>query len=125
MHEAGSHFSSHDPSTWPKQAKLAAAGKFDELDVLQAQLNGGREDLTRIEGIGPKTAELLHANGITSFAVLSKMKAEAISEMLHEAGSGFASHDPTTWPQQAKLAAAGKFDELDAMQAELNGGRPV
>jgi hypothetical protein len=32
-------------------------------------------------------------------------------------------HDPTTWPAQAKLAAAGKWDELKAMQDNLKGGR--
>jgi len=33
-------------------------------------------------------------------------------------------HDPTTWPQQADLAANGKWDELKVLQDELNGGRP-
>lgn len=31
-----------DPTTWPKQARLAADGKMDELRALQAQLVGGR-----------------------------------------------------------------------------------
>ena len=31
-----------DPATWPQQAALAAAGKLDELEVLQGQLKGGR-----------------------------------------------------------------------------------
>ncbi len=31
-----------DPATWPEQAALAAAGKLDELKVLQGQLKGGR-----------------------------------------------------------------------------------
>jgi len=31
-----------DPATWPQQAALAAAGKLDELKVLQGQLKGGR-----------------------------------------------------------------------------------
>ena len=32
-----------EPETWPEQAKLAAAGKWDELAVLQERLTGGRE----------------------------------------------------------------------------------
>ena len=32
-----------DPATWPQQAALAAAGKLDELEVLQGQLKGGRQ----------------------------------------------------------------------------------
>jgi predicted flap endonuclease-1-like 5' DNA nuclease len=31
-----------DPASWPEQAALAAAGKLDELKVLQDQLKGGR-----------------------------------------------------------------------------------
>jgi large subunit ribosomal protein L21 len=33
--------------------------------------------------------------------------------------------DPTTWAQQAQLAADGKMDELKKLQDELNGGRAV
>ena len=31
--------------------------------------------------------------------------------------------DPTTWAQQAQLAADGKMDELQALKDELNGGK--
>jgi hypothetical protein len=31
-----------DPSTWPEQAGLAAAGRWSELEVLQEELKGGR-----------------------------------------------------------------------------------
>jgi hypothetical protein len=31
-----------DPTTWPKQAKLAAEGKMEELQKLQDKLKGGR-----------------------------------------------------------------------------------
>lgn len=40
---AGSHFSFHDPATWPHQASLAAAGNWDELNKLQDELKGGKE----------------------------------------------------------------------------------
>ena len=83
------------------------------------------DDLTRVEGIGPKIAELFHAAGINSFAELADTKVERLSEILHEAGSHFASHEPTTWPKQARLAADGKFEELDALQDKLDGGRPA
>jgi hypothetical protein len=32
----------HNPGTWPKQAKLAADGKWEELETLQKQLKGGK-----------------------------------------------------------------------------------
>lgn len=39
---AGSRFSLGDPTTWPKQAELAADGKFDELREYQDFLDGGK-----------------------------------------------------------------------------------
>ena len=33
----------HDPTTWPKQARLAYEGKFDELQEWQDELLGGRK----------------------------------------------------------------------------------
>jgi len=38
----GNAYNRFDPTTWPKQAKLAANGKWDELKVLQDELNGGK-----------------------------------------------------------------------------------
>lgn len=83
------------------------------------------EDLTKIEGIGPKINEALQANGITSFSDLADATADEIKKILEAADGNFASHDPTTWPQQAKLAAEGKWDELKKWQDELDGGKEV
>ena len=81
------------------------------------------DDLTKIEGIGPKIGEVLAAAGIGTYIELAAATVDKLGEILHEAGSRYASHDPSTWPQQAELAAAGKFDELKALQDELKGGR--
>ncbi len=40
---AGDKFNSHDPGTWPKQAQMAADGKWDELKEWQDILDGGKE----------------------------------------------------------------------------------
>jgi predicted flap endonuclease-1-like 5' DNA nuclease len=77
-------------------------------------------DLTVIEGIGPKTADLLQSAGIKTYARLSAAGAERIKEILTESGIRA---NPTTWPEQAKLAAAGKWEALEALQAKLKGGR--
>ncbi len=42
LEKAGKRFQMHDPTTWSKQATLAANGKWDELEKYQAELNGGR-----------------------------------------------------------------------------------
>lgn len=80
------------------------------------------DDLTTVEGIGPKISEVLHKEGITTFAGLAKTKVERLKEILEAAGPAYVSHAPDTWPEQAKLAAEGKFDELKALQDKLDGG---
>ena len=42
LEDAGSKFSMHNPGTWPKQAKLAADGKWEELTAWQKELKGGK-----------------------------------------------------------------------------------
>ncbi len=82
------------------------------------------DDLKKIEGIGPKIAEILSASGIDTFEKLAQADPKAISELLVEkGGKRYAMHDPSTWPKQARLAADGKWDELKALQDNLKGGR--
>jgi large subunit ribosomal protein L21 len=82
-----------------------------------------KDDLTIVEGIGPKIAELLIADGIVTFADLASAKVETLAEILAKAGSRFSTHKPDTWPQQAALARDGKMDELKALQDVLDGGK--
>ena len=42
LEAAGSRYKMHDPTTWPKQAALAAEGKFEELKAWQDKLSGGK-----------------------------------------------------------------------------------
>ncbi|BAM00996.1 MULTISPECIES: DUF4332 domain-containing protein [Caldilinea] len=81
------------------------------------------DNLQIIEGIGPKIAELLAQNGITTFADLAATSPEELRKMLLAAGRRFAVTDPTTWPEQAALAAKGDMEALKALQASLKGGR--
>lgn len=39
---AGPRYQMHDPGTWPMQSALARDGKWDELKVLQDELDGGK-----------------------------------------------------------------------------------
>ena len=80
------------------------------------------DDLTLIEGIGPKIATVLTNNGITTFAQLAKADPAAIEDMLKQSGGRFNMAQPKTWPQQAELAAADNFDALKKLQDELHGG---
>ncbi|MCJ7467446.1 MAG: 50S ribosomal protein L21 [Maribacter sp.] len=95
-----------------KAAPKAVVSKVDKAD-----------DLKKIEGIGPKAAEALQNAGMGTFAKLAKAKPEKIKEILTEASSRMAHLDPGTWPEQAKLAADGHWDELKTLQDKLNGGK--
>jgi len=137
----------HDTKSWPEQAELAQEGKWEELIALQKQLGGDAseetaatdskvekmavkvlgfssnpEDLTIIEGIGPKIQQLLKDGGINTWQDLANAEVEKIQEILSEAGSNFRLAKPATWPQQAALAAKGLWAELQQLQERLQGG---
>ena len=79
------------------------------------------DDLTVIEGIGPKISGMLRAEGITTYARLAATDVSRLREIMLAAKLRIA--DPTTWPEQAALAAAGKWDELKTLQGTLKAGR--
>jgi predicted flap endonuclease-1-like 5' DNA nuclease len=81
------------------------------------------DDLKVIEGIGPKISGVLQAAGIRTFAELAAADPKHISEILLAVGLRLA--DPTTWPEQARLAAEGKWDEFKALTDSLKGGKRV
>jgi len=80
------------------------------------------DDLSRIEGIGPKYAEILIEAGIMTFAQLAALSTDEIVELVRDRG-GRKSASMETWAEQAKLAAEGDWDGLDQLQDELKGGR--
>lgn len=79
------------------------------------------DDLTSIEGIGPKIATILQGAEITTFAKLAATEVSQLEQILKESGLRLA--DPGTWPEQAKLAAAGDWEGLESLQHKLKGGR--
>ncbi len=79
------------------------------------------DDLTIIEGIGPKIEKLLKQAGITSYSQLSTASADRLQHILHQAGLQL--HDATTWPRQALMARDGKWEELKLWQQQLDGGK--
>ncbi len=80
------------------------------------------DDLKKVEGIGPKIAEIFNNAGIVTFADLAKTSVKKLEGILSEAGSRYASKNPGSWPKQAKMAAEGKWDELKKWQDEVKGG---
>ncbi|MFT5184678.1 MAG: large subunit ribosomal protein L21 [Flavobacteriales bacterium] len=108
----------------PKAEKAAAPVKEAAPKAAAPKKAAAKgDDLRKVEGIGPKIAELFNAAGIVSFADLAAANVDKLKEILAEAGGSYKSKDPGSWPAQAALAAEGKWDELKKWQDELDGGK--
>lgn len=94
--------------------KQASSGRFKKTE---------ENDLSIIEGIGPKTAELLQKNGITSWGALASKTPSELKDLLSRAGSRFSHLDPSTWTRQANLAAGNHWTRLEKLQDSLDGGK--
>jgi len=108
------------PKAKPAVKKVEVKKATPKAKPAAKKATGKADDLKKIEGIGPKIAETLIAAGIVTFADLAKAKPAKISEIIEGVRGN---HVPDTWPQQAKLAADGKWDELKALQDKLDGGK--
>jgi large subunit ribosomal protein L27 len=124
--DAAAHMSGNTPATKKaavKEVKAVVAEKAVEAKAPKAAKAPKGDDLKIIEGIGPKAAEVLVNAGVDTFAKLANTPASKVKEILDAAEAKVQHLDPTTWAQQAQLAADGKFDELKQLQDELNGGK--
>jgi predicted flap endonuclease-1-like 5' DNA nuclease len=94
-----------------------------EISGMPASPGGERaeDDLTIIEGIGPKVAGVLKDAGINDFDALSSADPAEVKNVLNEAGLQMMS--PEGWIEQAEFAAKEDWDGLQKLQDELKGGR--
>ena len=105
------------------QKKLAALEAEWTERLSAAGAPPRRDDLTTIEGIGPKIEQLLNENRIYTFADLASTPVQRLKEVLRSGGDRFRMHDPTSWPDQGLLASQGRWKELGELQDILQGGR--
>lgn len=119
--------SGNDTDAENTENKQSLFNASDDFDADAAKNAFGKkikqDDLTIIEGIGPKIQELFHAASITTWGKLANTPVDVCKKILTDAGSHFEMHDPTTWPEQARLAAKGKWKKLVKWQDELDGGK--
>ena len=106
------------PAKKAKSAEPKAAVKEAPKKVAPAK-DGKEDDLKKIEGIGPKIAETLKGNGITTFEKLSQTEPSVIAEYIKDVRGN---HNPNSWPKQAKMAADGNWDDLKTWQDTHKGG---
>lgn len=110
----------------PPAALLNGENLIGNINTVAAAAAGitvkGEDDLTVIEGIGPKIADVLRSNGVSTLTALSHKKVDEIAAMLEAAGPRYKLANPSTWPMQADLAANNRWHELKKLQDELVGG---
>lgn len=94
--------------------------------VNEINLESSQDDKTNleiIEGIGPKIKEVLNNARIVTFRDLATTPIYRIKDILDSAGPQFASHDPSTWVEQALLAENGQWEQLEDLKEYLVAGR--
>jgi predicted flap endonuclease-1-like 5' DNA nuclease len=123
--EAGGIDGAASLPTWSRQASLLIAGDVVAFkaytDHLIAGVEPDADDLTVIEGIGPKLSEALVAAGITTYRDVATAGEERLMEILVAAGQMSAS--TSTWGEQARFLAAGDRAGFDAYAERLVAGR--
>lgn len=107
------------PKATPKPKELS-------IDIAAAKKAGfiikNADDLTVIEGIGPKINDLFKNAGLKTFAQVAAASVPQMRKILDDGGPRFRIANPSTWAQQAGLAATNKWVELKKLQDELSGG---
>lgn len=108
---------------WPEGVEGQANPHIPAVDPHEADGHQVEpDDLTRIEGIGPKVQKVLNQAGIMTFAEVASRTPDQLKEVLEAARFRGPIH-PGTWPQQAGLAAKGDWDSLKNLQKQLSAGR--
>ncbi len=102
-------------------------GSTSQLIDLSAAKKAGfklknADDLTVVEGIGPKISALFNEAGIKTFAQLAVSTVPQMRQILDNGGARFRLANPSTWAQQAKLAANNNWTDLKKMQDALSNG---
>lgn len=113
---------------WPEEAQTVLTRFAVEVEEDHADEPPGNQtpaepdDLTAIEGIGPRIQAILNTSGITTFDKLASSSPDEIRRIL-KAADLRAPADPSSWPRQAELAARGEWEALRSLQEELVAGR--
>jgi predicted flap endonuclease-1-like 5' DNA nuclease len=110
------------PDTEEPEQTFEAAVAQESTPTPRAQAVATPDDLTIIEGIGPKIARVLQENGFKTFADLAAADLNQVEGILQGAGLSNLTN-PVTWAEQAQLAADGQWDELKTLQNQLKGGQ--
>lgn len=114
------------PDTWRRQARYVVDGDVEAFEAYKVELRGGvdvtPDDLTVIEGVGPKAQEALAAAGFATYQAVAAAAVDDLKAALDAAGSRMRILKPDTWPRQAQYIVDGDAAGLEAYQSKLRGG---
>ena len=130
-------FASSDFSRWSSLSALAGKGDWAGFEKLQSSFvspkvsevrseqsvtepTAAAEDLTKIRGIGPATAELLQDAGITTFKALAEAGTARLQEILDAGGTKFDAIDPSSWCRQAQFQLSGSWGRTQTATLSLD-----
>ncbi len=105
-----------------KEAITSTNVKTETQQIVASKTEIQKDNLTKVEGIGPKIQGLLYDAEIYTWQKLSETATETLEKILADAGPRYKMHKPKTWAKQAKLAAKGEWEKLKKWQNELKGG---
>ncbi len=98
-------------------------GDDDDGDVLSGYAAAFASDnLQIIEGVGPKIEGLLKAGGYNTWSEVGNAELTGLQKVLDDAGPRYRIHNPSSWSEQARLAASGQWDDLIRLQKDLDSG---
>ncbi|MEK6153030.1 hypothetical protein WIW50_07215 [Flavobacteriaceae bacterium 3-367] len=82
-----------------------------------------QDDLTIVEGIGPKIEGLFHNHDIKTWKALSETTVAKCRDVLNSGGNRYKMHDPASWPMQGKMCYEGKWKDLAKWQDKHKHGK--
>ena len=90
----------------PKPKAAKANGAAPKKKAAAKSDSGAVDDLTKINGIGPKTAKMLAENGVKTFSALQAMSVDEIEALIEKIGLSMTRFAPVDWIKEAKGFAA-------------------
>jgi predicted flap endonuclease-1-like 5' DNA nuclease len=107
-----------------EEFKASLEEKELEISSLNSRMSVMEDDLTKVVGIGPKVYSVLRSAGISSFSKLGSTNLDKLEDILvAENPNILRLTDPSTWSEQAKLAASQDWEALSTLQETLKSNR--
>ncbi len=105
-----------------REIEIGNALKTKDLEyaALHQRTRRMQDDFVHITGIGGKISSTLKHAGIKSFSKLATTDVKHIREILEKENPALLKiSDPSTWPEQARIAAEGDWEALSNLQNSI------